>query len=120
MRAAHRWQYPAVGVLLALGAPAGHLVLRAVLARALPTPAWVAGEVGSLVATYVYLGFSTTIVFAILGWILGSKEDLLQARATTDVLTGLANRRHFDARLEEEVRRAHRYGTPLSLLLIDV
>jgi len=47
-------------------------------------------------------------------------ENKLAALATTDGLTGLANRRHFDERLQEEWARAKRDGTPLSLLLIDV
>jgi diguanylate cyclase (GGDEF)-like protein/PAS domain S-box-containing protein len=47
-------------------------------------------------------------------------ENKLAALATSDGLTGLANRRHFDERLQEEWARAKRDGTPLSLLLIDV
>ena len=37
-----------------------------------------------------------------------------------DGLTGLANRRHFDATLDAEVRRARRTGGSLALLLGDV
>ncbi|OPY99660.1 diguanylate cyclase [Bradyrhizobium sacchari] len=47
-------------------------------------------------------------------------QDKLAALATTDGLTGLANRRAFDERLAEEWARARRDGTQLSLLLIDV
>jgi diguanylate cyclase (GGDEF)-like protein/PAS domain S-box-containing protein len=47
-------------------------------------------------------------------------EDRLAALATSDGLTGIANRRHFDERLREEWARARRDDTPLSLLLIDV
>ena len=47
-------------------------------------------------------------------------QDKLAALATSDGLTGLANRRHFDERLSDEWGRARRDGTPLSLLLIDV
>ncbi|WP_027530630.1 diguanylate cyclase domain-containing protein [Bradyrhizobium sp. WSM3983] len=47
-------------------------------------------------------------------------QDKLASQATTDGLTGLANRRHFDERLAEEWARARRDDTPLSLLLIDV
>ena len=39
--------------------------------------------------------------------------------ATTDSLTGLRNRRKFDATMESEWRRAMRYGAPVSLLMID-
>lgn len=47
-------------------------------------------------------------------------QDRLASLATTDGLTGLANRRAFDERLQEEWARARRDGTQLSLLLIDV
>ncbi|WP_446479865.1 sensor domain-containing diguanylate cyclase [Bradyrhizobium vignae] len=47
-------------------------------------------------------------------------QDKLAALATSDGLTGIANRRHFDERLAEEWARAERDGTPLSLLLVDV
>lgn len=44
----------------------------------------------------------------------------LASLATTDGLTGLKNHRAFQERLAEEVSRAIRYGTPLSLILLDV
>ena len=47
-------------------------------------------------------------------------EQKLAALAAIDGLTGLANRRHFDERLENEWARARREGTTLSLLMIDV
>jgi diguanylate cyclase (GGDEF)-like protein len=46
-------------------------------------------------------------------------EDKLEELATTDSLTGLRNRRKFDEAIELEWRRAVRYETPLSLLMID-
>ncbi len=44
----------------------------------------------------------------------------LEALATRDGLTGLANRRSFDVKFAEEARRASRDQLPLSLLMIDV
>jgi diguanylate cyclase (GGDEF)-like protein len=44
----------------------------------------------------------------------------LEELSATDALTGLANRRRFDARLAEEVQRSHRHGTALALLMIDI
>jgi GGDEF domain-containing protein len=41
-------------------------------------------------------------------------------QAVTDGLTGLFNHRFFYERLEHEVARARRYGTPVSLLMIDL
>ena len=37
-----------------------------------------------------------------------------------DALTGLANRRQFDADLATEVERAHRYERPLVLIMLDL
>jgi diguanylate cyclase (GGDEF)-like protein len=39
--------------------------------------------------------------------------------AATDPLTGLFNRRDFNASLEREWRRAYREGAPLAMLMID-
>jgi diguanylate cyclase (GGDEF)-like protein/PAS domain S-box-containing protein len=46
-------------------------------------------------------------------------EDRLRHMATTDVLTGLANRRHFMDIFKREFSRARRYGRQLCLLVID-
>src|SRR5690349_10525947 len=46
-------------------------------------------------------------------------ENRLEELATTDALTGLKNRRKFDATIEFEWRRAMRHATPISLLMID-
>ena len=47
-------------------------------------------------------------------------ELRLRQLATTDPLTGLANRRHFIDRADMEVARARRYGMPLSVVMIDI
>ncbi|HJW23407.1 MAG TPA: diguanylate cyclase [Rhodocyclaceae bacterium] len=47
-------------------------------------------------------------------------EQELARLAQTDPLTGLANRRHFMAQAEEELSRSHRYGGPLSVLMVDI
>ncbi len=53
--------------------------------------------------------------------VTGQVEDTmrLEQLATTDELTGVSNRRHFMARLEDEATRSQRYGRPLSVLLLD-
>jgi len=40
--------------------------------------------------------------------------------ATTDDLTTLYNKRHFDAHLEEELGKAKRYGHKVSVVVLDV
>lgn len=44
----------------------------------------------------------------------------LERLATIDELTGLYNRRYFFQRFQEELDRAHRYGSQASLLLLDL
>jgi diguanylate cyclase (GGDEF)-like protein len=44
----------------------------------------------------------------------------MEALATVDALTGVANRRQFDRVLQIEWQRAYRHSAPLTLLLIDV
>jgi len=51
---------------------------------------------------------------------LQASEARYRTLANADGLTGMANRRWFDDRLEEEWRRARETRQPLALLLIDV
>ena len=51
---------------------------------------------------------------------LQQSEQRYRELANSDALTGLANRRAFDGRLEEEWRDALRQKLPLALLVIDV
>lgn len=48
------------------------------------------------------------------------REAQLEELATTDALTGIANRRCFSERVEAELGRARRNGRPLGLLLLDI
>jgi diguanylate cyclase len=107
--------YAAVGALLSLGAPTGLLLLREFV---MPTP--LTAELTAERLTYVYVLVATAIVLAIFGFIVGTQADRLAELSQTDVLTGLANRRALSIHLERELRRSIRYGTPASVLLIDV
>lgn len=46
-------------------------------------------------------------------------EEELRVWATTDSLTGIANRRHFLDMADREIQRTRRYGRPLSVLILD-
>lgn len=47
-------------------------------------------------------------------------HDALLSQATTDSLTGLANRRHLDMRTAAAIAMARRYGRPLACIMIDL
>lgn len=51
---------------------------------------------------------------------LSQSQTALRELAQTDPLTGLANLRAFRARLDDEVKRARRYGTPLTAVMADM
>lgn len=51
---------------------------------------------------------------------LKEMEDRLRKLTITDNLTGLYNKRHFTERLTDEMARARRQNTPLSLLFADI
>ncbi|RLB57757.1 MAG: hypothetical protein DRI34_06915 [Deltaproteobacteria bacterium] len=44
----------------------------------------------------------------------------IQEMASLDGLTGVANRRHYEKRLEQEIARARRTGRALSLMVFDI
>ncbi len=47
-------------------------------------------------------------------------HEEIKMMAFTDGLTGLYNHRRFQERLQEELKRADRYGEPVSLILLDI
>ena len=107
--------YSVAGIVLSIAAPTGLLVLRELYA---PRP--FIAELASERITYIYVLVTTAAVLAAVGFALGRQADRLAALSETDPLTGLANRRALKRHLADEFRRAVRYGSPLSLLLIDV
>lgn len=51
---------------------------------------------------------------------IGQLQDRLERQVNEDALTGLFNRRYFDATLPRELARCQRDNQPLSLILIDI
>ncbi|OON63807.1 hypothetical protein B0920_10785 [Massilia sp. KIM] len=91
--------------------------------------AWVASGSGldvytpSPSQTTVYLGAYFLLVVNGFGFLLLCKqkdEARLRELATTDSLTGLANRHCFLAEAERAQAQARRLGQPLSLLMLDI
>jgi diguanylate cyclase (GGDEF)-like protein len=118
-----RLVYPAIGVLLSMALVVGLLLLQAWVAgvgHRVAIPGRLADELGRQPLVYAYLLAATLAITTVLGWVVGRKEDLLEALSVTDPLTGLANRRRLLAAFADELNRSARYGTPLALLLIDL
>jgi diguanylate cyclase (GGDEF)-like protein len=113
--------YPLLAIVLALGAPIGLFAVRSFAGmggRSLREA--LLREVTRDALTYGYLLVSTTLVFAIVARAIGAFVDRLYELSITDPLTGMFNRRYFDARLDAELGRAHRYGADLAMVFIDV
>lgn len=74
--------------------------------------------IGGLVSATV----SPLIIFwlATLSYELYQSEQRLSALSQKDPLTGAYNRRYFDEQARVECARAHRYGQPLSVLMLDL
>jgi diguanylate cyclase (GGDEF)-like protein len=60
------------------------------------------------------------IVVAVLGGHVVRANRKLTSQAMQDALTGLPNRRFFDATIDREFRRAVRSGQPISVIMIDL
>lgn len=68
--------------------------------------------VGAWLAVFGTLAVAAGVTFMLVSF--------LRATAREDPLTGLANRRAFDERLEEELERSQRAGTTLSVIMSDL
>ncbi len=93
--------------------------LAVTLGQGAPSPAHL------VAATFYYVSALTIMIYA--GWFFDRQERRsfmlqreLQQAATTDSLTGIANRRAFFDHLAQEWRRARREGEVLCLLVVDL
>ena len=68
----------------------------------------------------IQLGSNTTLRFSLVD--LAEEQALRQVyeAAMKDGLTGIANRKHLEERLDAEVGYAIRHGSPLSIVMLDV
>jgi diguanylate cyclase (GGDEF)-like protein len=107
--------YAMAGALLSVGELIGLVVVREMQGL---QP--IMNELLQQRATYIYVMLTTAVVQGCLGYLLGRQTDRLAELSETDTLTGLPNRRALRRRLADEMRRASRYATPLSLLVLDV
>ena len=107
MRTSNR--YALLGAMAGLLAP-GALFLFATVSKRALDPFWLS----------VLLAVGGTIIFALLGRMIGLRDELLEELSETDALTRLANRRHFERRLDLELSRTKRYGITSALVMVDL
>jgi diguanylate cyclase (GGDEF)-like protein len=76
-------------------------------------------RIGAIMTALIVFVLTVTIFLAREIRCRAEAEDKLEELATTDALTGLKNRRKFDATIDAEWRRAMRHKAAISLLMID-
>jgi diguanylate cyclase (GGDEF)-like protein len=114
-----RAAFALAGGVLALGAPAGLLVLRALLARDVSW-GFLWGDVLADPALYAYLTISTAIAFSLFGAFTGQQADAMSRLSRVDHLTGLANRRAIEESTRLEHSRARRQDQTMAFFIIDL
>lgn len=81
-----------------------------------PGPLWPVQTATAFLVSYVGMFYAVALVLS--GMRLQVRQ--ISRLALTDPLTGLGNRRALREQLKREVRRAARYNTPLSIVVIDL
>jgi diguanylate cyclase (GGDEF)-like protein len=127
-------RYAVVGALLGLGSPLGLLALRYCFFQHDLILSWANRELTDYGWHYIYAGIGTVVAMALWGWWSGRRMESQRKNlkslenvasqfrelSITDGLTGVYVRRHFIEKLEDELRRAERYKTPVASLFVDV
>jgi diguanylate cyclase (GGDEF)-like protein len=109
-------------VLIAIGLYAAHFFaptaarLHVLLLLTVATAGAIAAGPGGFVVPWVVLVLATAALTETHGRLARS----LRTAATTDSLTGVANRRAWEAEAARNLARAHRTGEPLSFAILDL
>jgi diguanylate cyclase (GGDEF)-like protein len=74
----------------------------------------------TLMLNLVVFALVTSVILLLVGLTVNRYQKRLEEMATTDILTGLDNRRAFDLHLSQGLEEARRNKQPLSALMIDV
>ena len=104
-------------------APHARLVLAATLLATLAAAFDGASILGLKIGSFVDFTFSGPAFFVLMSCFLASMADRLarlRLAASTDPLTGLANRAVLFDRLSLEIARARRHGHPVALGIVDL
>jgi len=113
------WTYPALMLFQFVLSRRLANSLNGVIIIVISTLSW--RYLGPDIAARVAMTLVLTLVFAnVFLAIVLELQRRLQNHAILDPLTGIYNRRHFEACIEREIIGQKRSGTPISLLLLDI
>jgi len=115
-----RWRFALAGLAIGVGATLSYLVVWNLQTDPAATLAESIAFVLAHVRVWLFATLPGLVALTWLGWSIGRRQDELVEQSRTDSLTELSNLAGHRARLGEEIARATRHGTPLSLLLVDV
>lgn len=74
----------------------------------------------NFVRTLAIGGFVTLIIVILSIWVVNHFQLRLERQANTDELTGIANRRSFERKVDDAISLYAKTGTPFSIVLLDV
>jgi diguanylate cyclase (GGDEF)-like protein len=106
----------AIGLYAAYFFPLAAARLHVLALVAFATAGAIAAAPGHLTVPWVVLVLATVALTEVQGRLARS----LRTAATTDSLTGVANRRAWEAEAARNLARAHRTGEPLSFAILDL
>lgn len=101
--------YLLLGIFLAAGAPVGWALLSTA-----------EHDFRASTLLYVYMTVSTAVMFGLFGFALGIKQERIEALAEKDFLTGLLNQKTFFRVAGLLLSVGHRYGHPVSIIMMDI
>lgn len=117
--------YPFVGLILAVAAPLGALLIRMLTIPVVR--ANVRADLDAHAFFYAYSLIGTSLVFTVAGFIVGNRTHRLRREeafyhrlSEVDALTGLLNQRALREHFARMRQRATQFGVPIALLMIDV
>jgi diguanylate cyclase (GGDEF)-like protein len=130
----HYYLYPAAGMALGLGSPAGAFFMRYWLADPLLKSVWVLHELDYNFLFYAYMGVGSVAAFMVFGYVIGlrserqrvtnrvlsARVDELHLKSVTDGLTGAYTHGYLHEILELEIQHSLTHKSPLSVMIIDI
>lgn len=108
------WRRTLQGALLSLAVPGGWALIMTL------TASWPLAQTRYHCWLFGYMFLGSALAFCCFGYLIGRNEERFSELSLNDYLTKLFNARYFHERLLKEFANAKRYGSPLTLALLDL